>query len=45
MLSKDEKTAQTVAAVMKSVYDRIGVNYHLYVTTVNQQGVRMLKAE
>ncbi len=39
MLSKDEPTAQAVACVMKSVYDRIGVNYHMYVTTVNHQGV------
>lgn len=39
MLSKDEATAKTVANVMKSVYDRIGVQYHIYVTTVNQRGV------
>jgi homoserine kinase len=39
MLSKDEPTAYKVADVMKSVYDRIGVNYHIYVTTVNQHGV------
>src|SRR5450432_3518275 len=39
MLSKDEPTAQAVAGVMKSVYDRIGVHYHMYVTTVNHQGV------
>jgi homoserine kinase len=39
MLSKDEPTAQAVACVMKSVYDKIGVNYHMYVTTVNHHGV------
>jgi homoserine kinase len=39
MLSRDDQTAQKVAGVMKSVYDRIGVNYHIYVTTVNHQGV------
>ena len=43
MLSRDEPTAQAVAAVMKSVYDRIGVNYHIYVTTVNHQGVKCFK--
>lgn len=43
MLSKDEPTAHGVAGVMKSIYDRIGVNYHIYVTTVNQQGVIKLK--
>ena len=42
MLSKDEVTAKAVAAVMKSIYDRIGVNYHIYVTTVNQDGVKCL---
>ncbi|HEY2349929.1 MAG TPA: homoserine kinase [Puia sp.] len=39
MLSRDEQTAHRVAGVMKSVYDRIGVNYHIYVTTVNSSGV------
>src|SRR5580704_9383977 len=39
MLSRDEQTAQKVAGVMKSIYDRIGVNYHIYVTTLNHQGV------
>lgn len=43
MLSRDESTAKAVAGVMKSVYDRIGVNYHIYVTTVNQRGVISLK--
>src|SRR5450432_1230397 len=43
MLSKDEATAQSVATVMQSVYDRIGVNYHMYVTTVNPQGVRVVE--
>ncbi len=42
MLSKDEPTAKSVAGVMKSVYDRIGVLYHIYVTTVNNQGVKCL---
>ena len=44
MLSRNEETANIVAAVMKSIYDKIGVNYHIYVTTVNHQGVRKLKA-
>jgi homoserine kinase len=39
MLSRDEPTAKTVAAVMKSIYDRIGVLYHIYVTTINRRGV------
>jgi homoserine kinase len=44
MLSRDEQTANNVAGVMKSVYNRIGVNYHIYVTTVNSGGVIKLKA-
>jgi homoserine kinase len=44
MLSRDELTANVVAAVMKSIYDKIGVNYHIYVTTVNHTGVVMPKA-
>jgi len=44
MLSRDEPTANIVAAVMKSIYDKIGVNYHIYITTVNHQGVIKLKA-
>jgi homoserine kinase len=42
MLSRDEDTARNVATVMKSIYDRIGVNYHIYVTTVNHRGVKCL---
>ncbi len=44
MLSKDGQTANIVATVMKSIYDKIGVSYHIYVTTVNHQGVIRLKA-
>jgi len=39
MLSKDEHTAQQVATVMQTVYDKLGIAYHVYVTTINQQGV------
>ena len=39
MLSRNEATAKIVADVMKSIYDRIGVSYHIYVTTINRQGV------
>jgi homoserine kinase len=44
MLSKDEAAAKRVADVMKSVYDRIGVSYRIYVTTINHQGVIKSKA-
>ena len=42
MLSKEEKTAKSVEAVMKDVYNRIGVEYNTYVTTINKKGVEIL---
>ncbi|WP_207496091.1 homoserine kinase [Aridibaculum aurantiacum] len=39
MLSKDEPTATAVEQVMKDVYNKLGIPYHTYVTTINQQGV------
>jgi homoserine kinase len=42
MLSRNETIARRVAEVMKSVYDRIGVAYHIYVTTINRQGVKCI---
>jgi homoserine kinase len=44
MLSKDEATARTVETVMIDVYERIGVAYHTYVTTVNKKGVEVVQA-
>ncbi len=43
MLSKDESTAKAVETVMKDVYERIGVAYHTYVTTVNKKGVEVVQ--
>lgn len=42
MLSIDEATAKAVEAVMKSVYDRIGIAYNTYVTTINKKGVELV---
>ena len=39
MLSRNEQTALAVEAAMKSVYEKIGIAYHTYVTTINQKGV------
>lgn len=39
MLSKDEQTARKVEEEMKQVYNRIGIAYHTYVTTINKTGV------
>lgn len=43
MLSKEEKTAKQVESVMKNVYDKIGIDYHTYVTTINKDGVIIKK--
>jgi homoserine kinase len=43
MLSKDESTAIAVEGVMKEIYNRIGLAYHTYVTTINQTGVTVIK--
>jgi homoserine kinase len=42
MLSRDEPTALAVEQAMKSIYDRIGLNYYTYVTTISQQGVTLI---
>jgi homoserine kinase len=41
MLSKDAATATQVEAAMKQVYDSMGVTYHTYLTTINQEGVKI----
>jgi homoserine kinase len=42
MLSKDEETAHQVEKLMQEVYTRIGLDHHTYVTTINQQGVKII---
>jgi len=42
MLSKNEKTAIEVERVMQEVYERIGIDYHTYVTTINTEGVKVV---
>ncbi|CAN5440483.1 homoserine kinase [soil metagenome] len=42
MLSENEKTAKVVEGVMKTIYDRIGLAYHTYVTTINNTGVKII---
>jgi homoserine kinase len=43
MLSRDEKTAKAVESVMMGVYDKIDIDYHTYVTTINKKGVEIIK--
>jgi len=42
MLSKEEETAKKVETIMKNVFQKIGVEYKTYVTTINQTGVKIL---
>src|SRR5436189_164338 len=39
MLSKDEATAKNVETEMKDVYNKIGIDYHTHVTTINKNGI------
>ncbi|HWB62091.1 MAG TPA: homoserine kinase [Chitinophagales bacterium] len=41
MLSKNEPTARAVETAMHSIYQKIGVDFHIYVTTLNNQGVKV----
>lgn len=42
MLSKDAHTAQQIEIAMKSIYDKMGIAYHTYVTTINKEGVKII---
>jgi len=44
MFSKDLAAAYNVESVMKNVYDKIGLEYYTYVTTVNQTGCTILES-
>ncbi|MEJ7673694.1 MAG: homoserine kinase [Chitinophagaceae bacterium] len=45
MLCKEKKTAEKVEGVMKEIYDKIGLNYHTYVTTINNKGITIISSE
>jgi len=42
MLSSDEATAHRVEAAIKQVYDKVGIDFHLYITTINPYGVKAI---
>lgn len=44
MLSKDEVTARGLEEIMHDVYFAIGLDHHTYVTTINQEGVKIIPA-
>jgi homoserine kinase len=43
MLSKNETIARAVEKVMIDIYERIGIEYNTYVTTINNNGVEVVK--
>lgn len=45
MLSIDELSAKKTEQVMKEVYDRLGIAYYTYVTTISKKGVEILNGE
>ncbi len=45
MLSRDIITARSVEQEMKAIYNRIGLQYHTYVTTVNAGGIECFPGE
>lgn len=45
MLSETESTAQKVGSIMESIYDGIGIENNVYVTTINKKGVEVVSGE
>lgn len=41
-LSKGEKTAIKVAEAMKSVYEKVGIDYDIHVSKINKKGIKIL---
>jgi len=42
MLSKEEAIAKDVAQLMKDIYNKIGVDYNIHVSTVNTGGIKIV---
>ena len=45
MLSKDNATALAVEKAMQDVFTRIGIDFHTHVTTINNEGVKVVSCE
>jgi homoserine kinase len=45
MLSKDESTARAVEKEMAAIYETAGIDYNTYVTTINNEGVKIIADE
>ncbi|MEJ7610219.1 MAG: homoserine kinase [Ferruginibacter sp.] len=42
MLNDNQRTAEQVKTIMEDVYNRLGIDYRCYVTTVNDEGIKVL---
>ncbi|MEO5685355.1 MAG: homoserine kinase [Chitinophagaceae bacterium] len=42
MLSKEEAVARQIEIVMKSIYEKVGIDFKTYVTTLNHEGVKIV---
>ena len=43
MLSEDEETANKIAIEMKNIYTRIELAHYTYVTTINNEGIKIIE--
>ncbi len=43
MLCEKESTAKKVEKIMKDIYDKTGLSYHTYVTTINNEGIKIIE--
>lgn len=41
MLSREARTAETIAGIMEALYTKLGIDFKTYVTTLNTEGVRI----
>jgi homoserine kinase len=42
MFNKDESTAKQVEQIMQDVFNKLGLDFKTYVTTINYEGVRLV---
>ena len=42
MFNKDEQTANQIKNIMEDIYKKLGVDFRCYVTTVNNEGVKVI---
>jgi len=45
MISKEENTAKEVEKIMKNIFEKIGIDYKTYVTTINYEGVKIIESK